>query len=102
MKTILLTDASYGKSITPDEKFAYITNVNSNTISVIHTSSNTVTTKSIPVGTKPIALTITPDGERLYVANMGDSTLSVIQTSDNTVLPTTIPVRGFPSSIVIK
>ncbi|MHA2896379.1 YncE family protein [Bacillus cereus] len=78
--------------------------MNSSNVSVIDTSTNTVKSNPIPVGTKPMALAITPDGKSVYVVNRGDNTLSVIQTSDNdnTVIPLTIPVGGIPSSIVIK
>lgn len=89
---------------TPSTFTAYVTNAQDNTVSVIDTSTNTVKSNPIPVGTKPMALAITPDGKSVYVVNRGDNTLSVIQTSDNdnTVIPLTIPVGGITSSIVIK
>ncbi len=46
-------------AITPDGAFAYVTNFNSNDVSVIATASNTVVA-TVPVGTLPTGVAITP------------------------------------------
>lgn len=66
---------------------AYVTLSNSNSVSVIDTSSNTVIA-TIPVGGFPDAVAITSDGSRAYVANGLDNTVSVIDTPTNTVVAT--------------
>ena len=48
----------YGVAITPDEKHAYVTNRDSNNVSVIDTASNMVVA-TIPVRNTPTAVAIT-------------------------------------------
>jgi YVTN family beta-propeller protein len=43
--------------ITPDGTQAYVTNAGTNTVSVINTSTNTVTT-TVPVGANPVSAAI--------------------------------------------
>ncbi|WP_070120916.1 beta-propeller fold lactonase family protein [Bacillus marinisedimentorum] len=79
--------------------FAYVANTNK--VSVIDTSTNTIVT-TIPVLspgdiTKDIA--ITPDGAFAYVTNLSD-TVAVIDTCTNTVVDT-ITVGDFPAGIAI-
>ena len=76
---------------------AYITNVSSNTVSVIATATNTVTA-TIPVGSStPVGVAVTPDGSKVYVANDPHNTVSVIATATNTVTAT-IPVGTDPAA----
>jgi len=51
--------------------FAYITNGNSATVSVIDTSTNTVI-NTIQVGATPYGVAVSPSGNRVYVANRGN------------------------------
>lgn len=59
--------------------FVYITNRDSDTVSILDSQTNTVG-KSLPVGHKPKALTVLPDGSKVYVTNRNDDTVTVIQT----------------------
>src|SRR5262245_2718409 len=52
--------------------FAYITNSNSNNVSVIDTSTNTVLT-TVAVGSYPGGVAVNAAGTRVYVANFGDN-----------------------------
>jgi YVTN family beta-propeller protein len=54
-----------------------IANLGGDTVSVIDTSNNTVTS-TIDVGDTPIGVTVSPDGARVYVTNAADDTVSVI------------------------
>ena len=84
---------------------------NSDTVSVIRTSNNTIT-DTVSVGPSPTGVAITPDGAYVYVVNRGkvtysggtanysNSSVSVILVSNNTVLHN-IPMGDGPSSIVI-
>ena len=74
---------------------AYITNLGSNTVSVIDTATNTVSPTTIPVGTGPFGVAVTPDGSKVFVANSGSNTVSVIDTATNMVTAT-IPVGSGP------
>jgi YVTN family beta-propeller protein/autotransporter-associated beta strand protein len=84
-----------GIAITPDGKFAYVTNTDSNTVSVINTATNLVL-GSIPVGSEPVGVAVTPDGKFAYVANSDSKTVSVINTATNTVV-SSIPVGIGPA-----
>ena len=57
--------------------FAYVTNLNSNSVSVIDLASNTVTA-TVTVGSGPFGVAITPNGAFAYVANTGSNSVSVI------------------------
>lgn len=72
--------------------FAYVTNVNNNTVTVINTGTNElISTIPFPASSNPFGIAITPDGTRAYVANAGTSdSVTVINTATNTIL-TTIP-----------
>ena len=73
------------------EPFAYIANSQSNSVSVIDTSTNTVIT-TIPAGNGPVGVAVNPAGTRVYLTNTSGG-VSVIDTSTNTVIAT-IPVDG--------
>src|SRR5690606_25411291 len=62
--------------------FAYITNYDDNTVTVIDTATNTATA-TIPVGINPFGVAVNPAGTRVYVGNNGDSTVTVIDTATN-------------------
>jgi YVTN family beta-propeller protein len=77
---------------------AYITNFSDNTVSVIATATNTVTT-TIPVGTVPLGVAVSPDGSTVYVANELDG-VSVIDTATNTVTAT-VPAGFTPFRLAV-
>jgi YVTN family beta-propeller protein len=76
-----------GVVVTPDSTTVYVTNEDTNTVSVIDAGTNTVT-GTISVGAFPVSAAISPDGARLYVTNESSNTVSVVQTSTNTVIDT--------------
>jgi len=86
------TECSGGKSL-------YVTNVLSNSVSVVNTATNSVTA-TIPVGRSPRGIAISPDGASLYVANARDNTVSVVNTADNTV-SLTLPVGNSPQGVTV-
>ncbi len=63
-----------GVAITSDGAFAYVTNRDSGTVSVIATATNTVVA-TVGVGTLPFGVAITPDGAFAYVTNEGSGTV---------------------------
>ncbi|MGB8899828.1 MAG: cytochrome D1 domain-containing protein, partial [Methylocella sp.] len=77
--------------------FAYVTNSNSSTVSVIDTASNIVVA-TVAVGLFPYGVAVTPDGKHVYVVNQGDRTVSVIDTASNTVVAT-VPVGSCPFAV---
>ena len=81
---ISLETAAY--SATPNI-YAYITNFDSNTVSVIDVSSNTVI-ETVSVGINPIGVATSPDGSKVFVTNNNSNTVSEIDTISNTVSAT--------------
>lgn len=86
--------------------FAYVTNPNADTVTVIDIATNTIV-GAIPVGRRPLYLAATPDGARLYVVNRGDmapdnrGNVSVIDTATNTVTTDILLDIGFPFQIAV-
>ena len=76
------------------DPFAYITNYNDNTVSVIDTATHTVT-DTVPVESNPRGVSVHPDGGTVYVANQNSNTVSVIYTVTHTVIDT-VPVGSEP------
>jgi YVTN family beta-propeller protein len=94
-----------GMAFAPDGTRSYVTNSNSNSISVIDTATHHVTA-TISVGLYPYEIAITPDGTLGYVAINGADAVSVIDTDPssptyNTAL-TTIPVGRLPIGVAIS
>ncbi|MDH3875349.1 MAG: beta-propeller fold lactonase family protein, partial [Desulfobacteraceae bacterium] len=83
-------------SMTPDGAYAYVSNFDSGTVSIIQTSNNTVI-NTITVGDNPdteeldgcpFGISMTPDGEYAYVSDYCNNAVWVIRTSDRTVIDT--------------
>ncbi|HXG20063.1 MAG TPA: beta-propeller fold lactonase family protein [Methylomirabilota bacterium] len=88
-----LTTCSNGPSL-------YVTNVSSNSVSIIDPLTETVTA-TVRVGQEPRGIAVTPNGAAVYVANFMDNTLSVLDTATHTV-KATIGVGKGPSSVAVS
>ncbi len=97
--TIPTGTSPYGVAVTPDGRHAYVTNNDSNSVSVIDTASNTVTA-TIPAEKDPRGVAVTPDGRHAYVANSVSASVSVIDTASNTVTAT-IPTGTSPRGVAV-
>jgi YVTN family beta-propeller protein len=75
----------------------FVANRDSNTVSVIDSSTNTVLA-TIPVGLQPAQVEVSPTGQRVYVTNQGSDTVSVIDVASLTVIAT-IPVGDGPYGV---
>jgi YVTN family beta-propeller protein len=100
-------------------RFVYITNSNSDNVTVINTAkdevSETISVRLQPVinqffGDSPNGLAISPDGDCLYVANGMDNALAVIKlgknatskgSKTNSIVTGFIPTGAYPSAISI-
>jgi YVTN family beta-propeller protein len=87
-------------SIAGAAPFAYITNGDSNNISVIDTAINKVTA-TISVGSNPIGVAINPNGTKVYVVNAYSNDVSVIDTATNAVAAT-VPVGNSPQGVAVS
>jgi YVTN family beta-propeller protein len=101
-------------------KFVYVTNSNSDNVSVINTTLDEITeTISVRLqpeinpffGDSPDGLCLSTDGKILYVANGMDNALAVIElgknatdkaSKDNSIVTGYIPTGAYPSAICIR
>jgi YVTN family beta-propeller protein len=74
-------------AVSPDDRFAFVTNAISADVSVVNLVQNRVV-KTIKVGTEPRGCALTADGSLLYVANHTEGTVSIVDTSSRTVAGT--------------
>src|SRR5262249_4635602 len=86
-------------AVTPDDRFAFVTNGIAGTVSVVNLARRMVV-KTIPVGTEPRGCGLTPDGGLLYVANHTDGTVSIVDTATRQVVGT-VAVGHNPTAIAI-
>jgi YVTN family beta-propeller protein len=82
--TIPVDNSPFGVAINPTNGLVYVTNYDSNTVSVINPTTNTVIA-TIPVGdgispTGPYGVAINPTNGLVYVTNVISETVSVIST----------------------
>ena len=71
----------------PIKSLAYITNIDSNSISILDFDKNEVV-KIIPCGLATESIDITPDGSEIWVTNKNDDSITVINTVTNKVIET--------------
>ncbi len=76
-----------GIAVNPATNTIYVTNHDSNTVSVINGANNTVIA-AIPVGNHPMAIGVNPMTNTVYVGNYGETTVSVISGVTNAVTAT--------------
>jgi len=91
--TLVMLAAALGFTSLQAQTVAYVANSSGNSVSVINTATNTVTT-TIPVGLSPVGVVFSPDRSRAYAANSGDGTVSVINTASNAVVATVTLASG--------
>ena len=85
------------QSVSPTPVYVYLTNSDSNSISVIDTVANKVI-GTIDVGDNPVGVAFNPDGTKAYVSNYGSNDISVINTIDNSI-NTTVKVGSKPIGV---
>ncbi|HII90637.1 MAG TPA: PKD domain-containing protein [Methanosarcina sp.] len=87
-------------SIAGASPFAYITNYNDDTVSVIDIATNKVTT-TINVGTEPYGVAVIPDRTKVYVTHIYGDTVSVIDTATNMDIAT-VKVGYSPVGVAVN
>ncbi len=94
--------------VNPKTNMVYVTNYDSNSVSVINGKSDTVVA-TISVGEEPIAIAVNPNTNMIYVANFNGNSISVISGKTNSVI-TTIPIEtpefypslvSFPDNVAV-
>ncbi len=71
----------------PNKPLAYVTNINSNSVSVINLEQDQVI-KIIPCGLGAEGIDITPDGSEIWVSNNEENSISIISTDNHQVIDT--------------
>ena len=107
VSTILVGSAPFGVAISPNGARLYVTNLGSDSVSVIDTATNAVVA-TIPVGAGPWGVAVSPAGNHVYVSNTAEApngapkenTVSVIDTSTNVEVTTLPPVGQNPMGLV--
>lgn len=89
-----------GLAATPDDRFVYVANYGSGTVSVISGTTHEEI-HSIPVGNGPTGVDVTPDSAFVYVTNSDANTVSVIDVAANTVADT-ILVGANPWGVAVS
>ena len=83
-----------GIAITPNGSRVYVSNRGANTVSVISTADNSVTT--IPGFASPTGISVSPDGAKAYVALQNNNWVSVIDFANNNMV---VPISGFAGGV---
>ena len=97
---IAVGDRPESVAITPDGKYAYVTNYGGNSVSVIEAGLRR-NVGTIKVGEGPIGIAITPDGKYAYVTDRDGNEASVISTQSKTVVKS-IPIGDGPVGVAIS
>jgi YVTN family beta-propeller protein len=81
----------------PMNKFAYVSNVAANTLSVFNLNNGTLSSVSAPVptGQHPFGVALDPTGRFLYVANKVDNTISAFSVDLTTGMLAPLPGSPF-------
>src|SRR3989338_3703956 len=80
--TVPVGSGPFGVAAHPAVSFVYITNFGDDTVSVIDTSNNAVTSVELPVGFGPFGVAVHPAGTFVYVANALNNSVSIIDTAE--------------------
>nr|WP_253805622.1 YncE family protein [Mycobacterium tuberculosis] len=76
--SITIGNGPSGVAVSPVTGLVFVTNFDSNTVSVIDPTTNTVTGSPITVGTAPTGVAVNPVTGEVYVTNFAGDTVSVI------------------------
>jgi YVTN family beta-propeller protein len=87
------TKRSNRVKVTPDGKFALLSDVDAGELVVVDVAKRSVA-KRLPVGKQPEGVLITPDGSRAFVAVNGDNAIAVVDTKTWTVTKRLSPGTG--------
>ena len=96
---IIVGSHPFGARLNPSETSLYVTNVQSNDVSIVDVADFSSTLR-VKVGKKPYSIAFSKDGLKAYVTNQYSDSVSVIDTTSNEVT-NTLSVGGFPEGIEV-
>ena len=85
--TIVGFNVPEGIAIAPDGQYAYVSNWDNNTISVVNLATNTISNTITGFLNAPWGIAFTPDGQYAYVTEYAGGEIRIVDTSTNTLLP---------------
>lgn len=95
VNTVTVGINPFGVAVSPDGRYAYVTNFSSGTVPVIDAATHTVTaTIGLTSGggmTAPTGVAVTPDGRDAYVIDDSSATIAVVTRVWNLVEPAVPP-----------
>jgi YVTN family beta-propeller protein len=100
--TVQVGTAPFGVDVNSTTNRVYVANRDSNSVSVIDATTNTVIGSPITVGTAPHAVAVNSATNRIYVANTNSGTVTVIDGATNTVIGSPIAVGLAPYGIAVN
>lgn len=98
IKTIKVGDDPQSVALDPNNKFAYVANAASNSVTAIKITNSSLGSFNAAVdtsvgkngswttGAEPFNIVASPDGKRIFVANSGQDTITVINATNRTVI----------------
>ena len=103
---IMVGSAPHGIAVDHSTDLIYVTNQESDSITVIDGRTQIVVNKNIPVGTFPHVVAVNPITDKIYVTNWGtvdinSSIVSVIDGTTNRVIAK-VPTGNSPHSVVVN
>ncbi|MFF7183602.1 beta-propeller fold lactonase family protein [Streptomyces sp. NPDC008121] len=98
---ILVGDYPDSVGLTPDGRYAYVTNALGGTVSVIDTAAQKTVGDPIKVGGMPVWVVVDAAHKRAYVSNNADNTVSVIDTETRRVVGEPLRVGKSPMGLEI-
>ncbi len=97
--TVSVGDDPSAIAIDPTTHRVYVTNRQSDSVSIIDGGTNQVIA-TVAVGAQPDAVAVDPALQRIYVANGRGATLSVLD-GRSSIIVASIPVGGWPDAVVV-
>ena len=95
-------------ALSPDSRYLFVANANSDFVSVIETTTdrvvktlNTRPSADMPLGSSPNALAVNTDGSRLFVCNAGNNAIAVIDLKTDSI-EGFIPTGWYPGAILLN
>jgi YVTN family beta-propeller protein len=96
-------DGPTSVAITPDGKYAFVTDVFGESVSVVETGLRRKVATIEEVGEEPFGIAITPDGKYAYVTDRASDEVAVISTQTRKLVESIpIPVGAEPTGIAIS
>jgi YVTN family beta-propeller protein len=85
--TMRVGRAPAGVAVAPDGRFVYIANSESNSVSVLNSTSDRIAgTIVLPRRSRPLGVALSPNGRDLYTADGGSNRVSVIDTKTRRIV----------------